>query len=173
MTPRRWIWTAAAAQVVGLVFDAVWHGLLHPGFEAVTVSRMVTHLGTVHLPIYIGVVGVLVATAWALVDSMKRSGTGFALPFAFAGAAVSTAGEAWHAYSHLQLSPHSGPIAEATASFGLVVVVTAVWLSGRRARRRGMTTSRGGVSRAAGSTRSRTASPTSTGSSSDGGRGAW
>jgi hypothetical protein len=103
----------------------------------VTVSQMVSHLSTVHLPIYMGVVGVFLTTTWALVDRMGRSRTGIALRVAFAGAAVSTAGEAWHAYGHLRLSTHISPIAEATAGFGLVVVVIAVWLDGRRARRRG------------------------------------
>src|SRR5262245_11808995 len=138
MTPRRWIWTAVAIQVLGLAFDAVWHGLLHPGFEAATVHQMVVHLGTVHLPIYIGVVSALLTTAWALVDWMRRSRTGITLAVAFVGAVVSTVGEGWHAYGHLQLSTHSGPIAEATAGFGLVVVVIAVWLDGRRDRQRGV-----------------------------------
>jgi hypothetical protein len=79
-------------QLFGLAFDAAWHGLLNPDFEAVTVDEMVTHLSTVHLPIYIGVLSVLVSTAWALVDQMRRSKIGLALPVAFAGALVSTAG---------------------------------------------------------------------------------
>ena len=133
MTPRNWIWTAVSVQVVGLAFDAVWHGLLHPGFEASTVSAMITHLSTVHVPIYIGVVAVLLTTAWTLVDRMRQSRAGMALPIAFAGAVVSAAGEGWHAYSHLQLSTHSGPIAEFTSIFGLIIVATAVWLDGRRA----------------------------------------
>jgi hypothetical protein len=85
---------------------------------------MVRHLSTVHLPLYIGVLSVLVSTAWALVDQVRRSKTGVALPVAFAGALVSTAGEVWHAYTHLQLSTHSGPIAGMTAVFGFIVVLT-------------------------------------------------
>jgi hypothetical protein len=46
------------------------------------------------------------------------------------------AGEAWHAYTHLQLSTHSGPIAGATAFVGFIVVVTALWLTGRHEQRR-------------------------------------
>jgi hypothetical protein len=80
-------------QLFGLAFDAVWHGLLNPDFEAATVGEMVDHLFTVHLPIYIGVLSVLVATAWALVDQIRRSKVGIALPAAFAGALVSAAGE--------------------------------------------------------------------------------
>ncbi len=64
---RIWIWAALAVQLVGLAFDAVWHGLLNPDFEAVTVDQMVRHLITVYLPLYIGVLSVLVSTAWALV----------------------------------------------------------------------------------------------------------
>lgn len=61
--PLKWIWAALSVQLFGLAFDAVWHGLLNPDFEAVTVAEMVTHLSTVHLPIYIGVLSVLVTTA--------------------------------------------------------------------------------------------------------------
>ncbi len=135
-TPLTWIWVTLTVQLLGLVFDAIWHGILHPNFEAVTVAQMITHLSTVHLSIYIGVVGVLLSTAWALVDRMRRAKIGVALPVAFAGALVSTAGEAWHAYTHLQLSTHSGPIAATTAFFGFIVVVTALWLAARHGRRR-------------------------------------
>jgi len=117
-TPRTWIWISVTIYLIGLAFDAVWHGLLNPGFEAVTVGQMVRHLSTVHLPIYIGVLCVFVSTAWALVDQMRRSTSGVALPVAFAGASVAMAGEAWHAYTHLQLSTHSGLIAATTAFVG-------------------------------------------------------
>jgi hypothetical protein len=130
-----WIWAALSVQLFGLAFDAVWHGLLNPDFEAVTVDQMVRHLSTVHLPLYIGVLSLLVTTAWALIDQIRRSNIGAALPVAFAGAVVSTAGEIWHAYTHLQLSTHSGPIAGITSSFGFIVVVTALWLEGRHNRR--------------------------------------
>jgi hypothetical protein len=132
----KWIWAALAVQLGGLAFDAVWHGLLNPDFEARTIDEMVSHLSTVHLPIYIGVLSVLVTTAWALVDQIRRSKIGIALPIAFAGALISTAGEIWHAYTHLQLSTHSGAIAGITSSFGFIVVVTALWLAGRHNRRR-------------------------------------
>jgi hypothetical protein len=36
--PRIWIWAALTVQLFGLAFDAVWHGLLNPDFEAVTVD---------------------------------------------------------------------------------------------------------------------------------------
>jgi hypothetical protein len=122
--------------VAGLVYDAVWHGLLSPGFEATTVEEMAAHLATVHLPIYIGALSVLLATGWALVRSGRRPGASRALPAAFAGALLAVAGEAWHAYSHLQLSTHAGPIAAATSLLGLTIVVTALWLDGRAERRR-------------------------------------
>ncbi len=133
--PRIWIWAALSVQLLGLAFDAVWHGLLNPDFEAVTVDQMVRHLSTVHLPLYIGVLSVLVSTAWALIDGMRRSKIGVALPVAFAGALVSTAGEVWHAYIHLQLSTHSGAIAGITSSFGFILVAIALWLAGRDDRR--------------------------------------
>jgi hypothetical protein len=135
MTPRTWIWVAVAIQLLGTVFDFGWHAL-NLDFKAETVGEMVAHLTTVHLPIYLGVVSVLLTTAWALLEQMRRSRTGLALPIAFAGALVATAGEAWHAYSHLQLTTHSGPIAAATAYFGLMVVIAALWLERRQGRRR-------------------------------------
>jgi hypothetical protein len=58
------------------------------------------------------------------------------LRIALAGAFVSTAGEAWHAYTHLHLSIHNGPIAEATAFLGFIMVVTALWQARLRGRRR-------------------------------------
>jgi FtsH-binding integral membrane protein len=143
--PRIWIWSALAVQLVGLAFDAVWHGLLNPDFEAVTVDQMVRHLSTVHLPLYIGVLSVFVSTAWALIDQMRRSKIGVTLPVAFAGALVSTAGEIWHAYTHLQLSTHSGPIAGMTSFFGFIVVVTALWLEERHDRRGARSTPISGV----------------------------
>jgi len=119
--------------------------LLNPDFEAVTVDQMVRHLSTVHLPLYIGVLSVFVSTAWALIDQMRRSKIGITLPVAFAGALVSTAGEIWHAYTHLQLSTHSGPIAGMTSFFGFIVVVTALWLEERHDRRGARSTPISGV----------------------------
>ena len=60
--PRIWIWAALSVQLLGLAFDAVWYGLLNLDFEAVIVDQMVRHLSTVHLPLYIGVLSVLVST---------------------------------------------------------------------------------------------------------------
>ena len=131
-SPRTWMWAALVLQLFGLALDALWHGLINPNFEAVTADQMVTHLSTVHLPIYIGVLSVLVSTTWALVDQMRQSKLGVAMPIAFAGALVSTIGEIWHAYTHLQLNTHSGPIAGTMSSLGLIVVVTPLWLSDRR-----------------------------------------
>ena len=135
VTPRRWILVALGVQVLGLAFDAVWHGI-HSTFEPATVRQMIEHLSTVHLPIYVGVVAVLVTTAWALLDQARRSQIGVALPVAFVGALVSTVGEAWHASIHLMMRPHRGPIAETVAVGGFVVVVGALWVAGRRDRRR-------------------------------------
>jgi len=130
ITPRTWIWIAAGIQLSGLAFDAMWHGLVNPGFEAGTVSQMVRHLASVHLLLYIGVVSVLLSTGWALRDQIRRGERGLALPIAFAGAVLSTAGETWHAHEHLQLSiTHSAAIAGSTASVGLAIVVAALWAS--------------------------------------------
>ncbi|MGH7318214.1 MAG: hypothetical protein ACRELA_01080 [Candidatus Rokuibacteriota bacterium] len=116
------------------MFDLAWHGL-NPDFKAVTVDQMVAHLSTVHLPLYLGVVGVLLSTAWAVVDRVRRSRTAIALPLAFAGALVATTGEAWHAYTHLQLTTHSGPVAWTVALIGFITVIVALVLAGRHGRR--------------------------------------
>jgi len=92
-------------------------------------GAMVRHLGTVHLPLYIGAVSVLVSTSRALLRQIRRSATGSALPVAVAGAMLSTAAEAWHAYAHLRLDTHSAPIAGVLSVIGFLVVVIAMALS--------------------------------------------
>src|SRR5687768_16260896 len=137
--PRTWMWIALIVQVVGMAYDFVWHGLMNPSFEAATVGQMVQHLSTVHLPLYIGVLGMLLSSAWALIEQRTRHETGLAIPVAFFGALVQTAGETWHAYSHLQLSTHIGPIAFTVSFAGMIIVAAALWLD-RRHRRGGITT---------------------------------
>jgi hypothetical protein len=129
-TARAWIWAALGLQLVGFAFDAVWHGLLSPGVEPTTFTEMLVHLGTVHLPLYLGVLSVLITTGWALVE--RRSGSAIA----FAGALISTVAEAWHASIHLRLSTRGGPIAEGVAMVGFVTVVIAVWVRGSQERHR-------------------------------------
>ncbi len=121
---------ALTLQFAGFVFDGVWHGVLSPGVEPTTFSDMLVHLGTVHLPLYLGVLSVLITTGWALAE--RRSGA----TAAFIGAVLSTAAEAWHASIHLRLSTHGGPIAEGVAVIGFIVVVAAVWLGERQERQR-------------------------------------
>jgi hypothetical protein len=133
---RTWAWASLILQFLGYGFDAVWHGLLNPGVEPTTVEEMVHHLGTVHLPLYIGAASVLISTARAVLRQAKRSATGLALPIALGGAVLSTAAEAWHAYSHLGLDTHSAPIAGVLSIIGFVVVVVAMSLSGGGWRRR-------------------------------------
>jgi hypothetical protein len=129
------MWIALAVQCVGLASDFAWHGLLNPDFEATTREQMVRHLATVHPPLYIGVAGMLLSSAWALVDWLVRARRGIAVPVAFGGALVQTAGEAWHAYSHLQLTTHVGPIAFTVSFVGMVIVASAL-VHGRRRRGR-------------------------------------
>src|SRR5262249_16650272 len=88
---RTLIWTAVGVQVAGLIVDVLWHAL-HSDFEAKTVEQMVVHLGTIHIPIYVGVLCVLLTTAWALIDQARRPPVGAAFPVAFVGGLVSTAG---------------------------------------------------------------------------------
>ena len=129
------IWAALAVQFAGLIVDIVWHAL-HSDFEARTVEQMAVHLGTIHIPIYVGVLCVLLATAWALIDQARRPPIGAAFPVAFLGALISAAGELWHAYLHLHLDTHGGPFAAVISFAGFLIVVAAMWISGRRDRRR-------------------------------------
>jgi len=137
---RTWIWASLILQTLGYGFDAVWHGLLNPGVEPTTMREMVRHLGTVHLPLYIGAASVLVSTSRALLRQIRRSETGIALPIAVAGAMLSTAAEVWHAYSHLRLDTHSAPIAGVLSVIGFLVVVIAMALSRGDRRRTAETT---------------------------------
>ncbi|HEY7493107.1 MAG TPA: hypothetical protein VIH59_18590 [Candidatus Tectomicrobia bacterium] len=128
---RRWVWASLLLQALGYGFDALWHGLLNPGVEPATVGAMVRHLGTVHLPLYLGAVSVLISTSRALLRQVRRSATGIALPIAVGGAMLSTAAEAWHAYAHLHLDTHSAPLAGVLSVIGFLVVVIAMALSRR------------------------------------------
>jgi len=140
VSARTWVWASVSLQFLGYVLDAVWHGLLNPGVEPTTVEEMVRHLGTVHLPLYIGAASVPVSTSRALLRQIRRSAPGIALPIAFAGAVLSAGAEAWHAYSHLRLDMHSAPVAGTLSLLGFLVVVIAMALSsGARRRRTGDT----------------------------------
>jgi hypothetical protein len=125
---RTWISVAVIIEVIGLAIDAVWHGLLSAEVEPQTYGEMVRHLLTVHLVLYVGVGTLFVSTAWAA----RRSGAGAEPPIAFAGAAVQLIGEAWHAYSHLQLRP--SPLPELIGFVGLAVAIGATAVSGRGTR---------------------------------------
>jgi hypothetical protein len=132
-TLRGFIWAALALQLAGLMFDILWHAT-HSGFAPMTRTEMSQHLGSVHLPIYIGVLCVVLTTALALLA--ERGERGLAMPIAVVGALISAAGEGWHAYTHLQMSTHGGPLAASVSFLGFLVVVAALWLSRPRARGR-------------------------------------
>ena len=133
--PRSWIWIALIVQWIGLVYEALWHGHIRPDFEATTVREMTHHLSTVHVPLYLGVALTFLATAWVLVDQLRRGGRGVAMPIAFAGAVVQVAAEIWHASSHLQMSTHLAPLAGSLSFLGMLIVLTALILGGRAERR--------------------------------------
>src|SRR5437870_13844222 len=101
---RGWIWAALALQAVGLAFDGVWHGLLRPGVEPTTFAEMIVHLGPAHLPLYLGVLSVVITSGWAFV--VRRSVSAVAR----AGAPLSTAADTWHATNHLRLDSRRDPI---------------------------------------------------------------
>jgi len=83
--PRTWIWMFVIVEFVGLGVDALWHGVLHRDFEPGTLREMVSHLATVHLPLYAGVLGLLGSTTWALLARVKRGKAGIALSLAVMG----------------------------------------------------------------------------------------
>jgi hypothetical protein len=89
------IWAALAVQFAGLIVDIVWHAL-HSDFEARTVEQMAVHLGTI-ISRSTGVLCVLLATAWALIDQARRSPIGAAFPVAPSRDDLG-GGETWHAY---------------------------------------------------------------------------
>jgi hypothetical protein len=132
--PRRWIWVALIVQWLGLAYDFVWHGFIRPDFEATTVRGMVHHLGTVHVPLYLGVALAFLATGWALIDHVRRGDHGMAIPIAFAGAVIQVIGEGWHASSHLHLSTHVGLPAFSLSFVGMLIVLGALLFSGHAGR---------------------------------------
>ena len=134
-TPRTWIWAALVLYWVGVAYDIAWHGVIQPGFEADTFDEMLQHLGTVHLPIYLGVAALVITTAWALVDQVRRGRRGVAAPLACVGGLLAAAGEGWHAYSHLQLTTHMGPVAFFVGFIGMLLVLGALIAGGRAERR--------------------------------------
>jgi hypothetical protein len=119
-------------QLIGLGIDAAWHGALSRGVEPETLAEMLRHLATVHLPLYIGVLGLFVTAIWAAADPARRAEAGLALPLIVAGATVQLAGEVWHAYSHLVFRPN--PFPELAGFLGLVVVIGATIVAGRGGR---------------------------------------
>lgn len=127
-TLRGLIWASLTLQLAGLVFDIFWHAA-NAGFEATTRHEMLAHLSTVHLPIYLGVLCVVVTTTLTLLRQVAQGEDGAALPIAVLGALISAAGESWHAYRHMQLSTHGGPLAASISLLGFIVVVAALWLS--------------------------------------------
>ncbi len=126
---RTWVWLSLLLQGLGYAFDALWHGVLRPGVEPQTYEAMLRHLLTVHLVLYLGAASVLVSTAMLL--ARRRRGAAVA----FAGAVLSAGAEAWHAWSHLQLDTHAGPVAGTLSFVGFLVVLVAMAVSGRRRRR--------------------------------------
>jgi peptidoglycan/LPS O-acetylase OafA/YrhL len=133
---RSWIWTALVVQFIGYVFDAVWHGLLRPGMEPQTFNEMVRHLLTVHLPLYVGALGLLVTTTMALLQRVRPADASTAPLIAFGGAVLSTVAEAWHAFSHLRMDTHTGPIAGTLSFVGFLIALVAVSMWSRKQRRR-------------------------------------
>ena len=131
-SPHTWIWASIVLQAVGYAIDVVWHGLLNPGVEPATVHDMARHLGTVHLPLYIGAASVLVSTGLALLHHVRRSTHGGgALLLAFVGAVLSASAEAWHGYSHLHLDTHHARVAGTLSAVGFLVVAVTMWQSRR------------------------------------------
>jgi hypothetical protein len=129
-----WIRLSVIVQVAGLMFDALWHGVLRPGMEPRTTGEMVVHLGTVHLVLYVGVIGLLASTAWVFAKRGPRAIGGTARLVACLGAVLQAIGETWHAVSHLRL--HANPLPELFGFGGLIVAVAATFVAQRAESRR-------------------------------------
>ena len=129
------IWLALALQLIGYVLDVLWHALSGPGAEPTTVADMARHLATVHLPLYVGALAVLVTTVIELVRRRARAPVRAALPVAVGGAALSVTAEAWHAASHLRLDTHTAPVAGILSLAGFLVVVIALVIEVRSSSR--------------------------------------
>jgi hypothetical protein len=128
-----WVWTFVGVQAAGVVVDAIWHGWLHPEFEPQSVAETVRHLATVHLLLYLGVLGLCGVTAAAVFGPLRRNGAGLAPPIAFTGALLQLGGEIWHASVHLQLRP--SPVPELIGFGGLALVIGATVAASHGARR--------------------------------------
>jgi hypothetical protein len=120
-------------QVGGFGFDALWHGLVHPEFEASTRAEMAAHLATVHLPLYVGVVGFLVAIERAVTWRARRGLVGTPLMIALGGAVLQVIGEAWHAWTHLRLAPEA-MVPGLLSLTGFVIALAALGVDWRRSR---------------------------------------
>jgi hypothetical protein len=123
----------ALVQLCGFVIDALWHGVLNTDFEATSAREMATHLATVHLPLYVGVVGFFATIARTLFHEIARGTAGTTLWIAMGGATAQLVGEAWHAWTHLRLSPEA--VVPGMLSFiGFVVALVALGIDWRRRR---------------------------------------
>jgi len=138
----RWIGAALALQLIGYVFDVLWHAVLQPGAEPTTLGEMARHLATVHLPLYIGAAMAVVSTVRELLRRRGRGPVGTALPIAVAGAVVACGAEAWHAMSHLRLDTHAAPVAGVVSVIGFFVAVGAMLADIRARGRRNADTAR-------------------------------
>ena len=104
---------------------------------------MAAHLLTVHLPLYTGVLAVLITTTWTIVGEMRWSRVRAGWWIALGGALLSVVGEAWHAVTLTCGSNRtSGAVAGSLSPLGLAVVAATVWHLGRRAATDGESTQR-------------------------------
>jgi hypothetical protein len=131
---RRLIWIAWIIQMLAFVFEGLWHGL-NPEFERdMTVASVRAHLSTVHLPFYGGIVALLVATGWALIQHVRQGKKGLAVPLLFAAALGQAIGQIWDASAHLRMST-GGPVAWTLVGLGLVGVPATLIVERRGSRR--------------------------------------
>src|SRR5262249_24248270 len=129
-------WASLALQAVGFAIDAVWHGALHPDFEAPARAEMLAHLASVHAVFLVGILALVASTAWGLWVAVRRSGD---VP-EFAVAFAATLGQA-PVLSGNRHQSHGPPISWAMIVGGPLVVAVTLWVS--RARRRGRTSAPG------------------------------
>ncbi len=84
---------------------------------------------------FVGVVAFLLSAAWALIEHVRQSQTGFEFPVAFAGAVIQSMGQVWDVYGHMHLS-HGGPVAWITILVGPVVAAAALLVARRTSHER-------------------------------------
>lgn len=91
------------------------------------------HVAAVHAVFLLGVAGLLLSSAWAVVAA-RRAGTRLRLlAVASAGAVIQAVGQTWDLIEHARLT-HGGPVAWAMIAIGPLIAISALVLRHRHER---------------------------------------